>query len=365
MMEKATSLAVGKASLARLKTNFVEVSRISDHSHAVAPALSTPSDYPVTMPNLTVGSVDVTSADCFLNPILSSEPVGVDKELIRETRICDSYGYVPAVYDPTPSTPFGDSSQSLSILTAYDSWKKRFTGKCLQEFLTEAIPKNLGVVQCSVTRTRGVLGTTYFPKYNFGSDPLQGTGLVTTFMTSRKEAGANSVYPVYGIGISQSEQIGTLSANFMGSEYMISTLRVGSDVKLESGAIKYSSGSNSTNARGPREIRIILPARASLRKPTGQVGDATILDIPSMHVFENKRPRWEQRIGGYVVNFNHRVVMPSVKNFQLVDIDSHSTVLQFGKVSEDVFTLDFSHHFSPFQAFATALSSFDFKFCCD
>jgi tubby-related protein 1 len=56
----------------------------------------------------------------------------------------------------------------------------------------------------------------------------------------------------------------------------------------------------------------------------------------------------------------------SVKNFQLIDdLDENKIYLQFGKVTELTFNVDFQWPFSPMQAFALALSSFDYKFACE
>jgi tubby-related protein 1 len=41
----------------------------------------------------------------------------------------------------------------------------------------------------------------------------------------------------------------------------------------------------------------------------------------------NKPPRWNDQVGAYVLNFNGRVTMASVKNFQLVDPDDQNVVL--------------------------------------
>ena len=76
----------------------------------------------------------------------------------------------------------------------------------------------------------------------------------------------------------------------------------------------------------------------------------------------NKPPRWNDQVGAYVLNFNGRVTMASVKNFQLVEPDEQDAVLlQFGRVGKDEFTMDFRYPLTPFQAFAITLSSFDSK----
>ena len=56
----------------------------------------------------------------------------------------------------------------------------------------------------------------------------------------------------------------------------------------------------------------------------------------------------------------------SVKNFQLVTPeDQEAVLLQFGRVGKDLFTMDYQHPLSPFQAFAICLSSFDSKLACE
>lgn len=68
----------------------------------------------------------------------------------------------------------------------------------------------------------------------------------------------------------------------------------------------------------------------------------------------------------FVLNFNGRVDKASVKNFQLIDNDDENKIyLQFGRIAENEFTLDFQWPFSPTQAFAIALSSFDGKLACE
>lgn len=68
----------------------------------------------------------------------------------------------------------------------------------------------------------------------------------------------------------------------------------------------------------------------------------------------------------FVLNFNGRVDKASVKNFQLIDNEDENRIyLQFGRVGDQEFTLDFQWPFSPMQAFAVALSSFDNKLACE
>jgi MFS family permease len=89
-------------------------------------------------------------------------------------------------------------------------------------------------------------------------------------------------------------------------------------------------------------------------------------NLKDLNYLINKPPRWNEQVGAYVLNFNGRVTMASVKNFQLVDPDEqNAVVLQFGRVGKDDFTMDLQYPISPFQAFAVTLSSFDSKIACD
>uniref|UniRef100_A0A8C4NAT5 Tubby C-terminal domain-containing protein n=1 Tax=Eptatretus burgeri TaxID=7764 RepID=A0A8C4NAT5_EPTBU len=126
----------------------------------------------------------------------------------------------------------------------------------------------------------------------------------------------------------------------------------------------------------------------------------------------NKTPVWNDDTQSYVLNFHGRVTQASVKNFQIVHDNDRTTttslfivyflfiifqikakdfdaatnaplsftcphshplwcltaeyiVMQFGRVAEDVFTMDYSYPLCALQAFAVALSSFDGKIACE
>lgn len=88
---------------------------------------------------------------------------------------------------------------------------------------------------------------------------------------------------------------------------------------------------------------------------------------------KNKDPTYMEEIGGYSLDFNGRVTLPSNKNFQLLlngsDQQHNDKIsLQFGKVDQSeesaVYTLDLSWPFSPIQAFGVALCSCDWKLGC-
>lgn len=135
---------------------------------------------------------------------------------------------------------------------------------------------------------------------------------------------------------------------------------------FEVGQVSYRF--NLLKSRGPRRMICPLNCPASgesenseMKKPDYGDGHNTVL--------RNKAPRWHDQLQCWCLNFHGRVTVASVKNFQLVvALDpkgDDETVLQFGKVGDDTFTMDFRHPLSAFQAFAICLTSFGTKLACE
>ncbi|KAL2476435.1 Tubby-like F-box protein 7 [Abeliophyllum distichum] len=92
-------------------------------------------------------------------------------------------------------------------------------------------------------------------------------------------------------------------------------------------------------------------------------------------ILKNKAPRWHEHLECWCLNFHGRVTIASVKNFQLVATtdqsrpggkgDEETVLLQFGKVGNDTFTMDYRQPLSAFQAFAICLTSFGTKLACE
>ena len=96
---------------------------------------------------------------------------------------------------------------------------------------------------------------------------------------------------------------------------------------------------NVLGSRGPRKMQVSLPAvdennrivtwRAGQKDGTQddmlqRMKDRNLRDLIYLI---NKPPRWNEQVGAYVLNFNGRVTMASVKNFQLVDPDEQNAVV--------------------------------------
>lgn len=76
----------------------------------------------------------------------------------------------------------------------------------------------------------------------------------------------------------------------------------------------------------------------------------------------NKKPFYNRNSNIFWLNFNGRVTVPSVKNFQLVEEGiEDNVVLQFGKIGDDAYIMDYTWPMSAAQAFGICLSSLDHK----
>uniref|UniRef100_A0A0G4GA43 Tubby C-terminal domain-containing protein n=1 Tax=Chromera velia CCMP2878 TaxID=1169474 RepID=A0A0G4GA43_9ALVE len=72
----------------------------------------------------------------------------------------------------------------------------------------------------------------------------------------------------------------------------------------------------------------------------------------------NIPPRWDRNLNSYALPFFGRVKLASAKNFQLMmNGNPNDIILMFGKVSKDVFALDFRHPLTQLDAFAIAIAS--------
>ncbi|TPX30731.1 hypothetical protein SmJEL517_g05775 [Synchytrium microbalum] len=144
-------------------------------------------------------------------------------------------------------------------------------------------------------------------------------------------------------------------------------------LREELGSVIYDP--NILGFKGPRKMTVLLPGmtrngnRIPLR-PT-QSKDTLLEQYKSknereMLVLHNKSPQWNEETQSYVLNFNGRVTLASVKNFQIVhDNDLDYVILQFGRISENEFTMDFQYPLSAIQAFGIAITSFDAKLACE
>ena len=184
--------------------------------------------------------------------------------------------------------------------------------------------------------------------------------------------------------------LGKLRSNFLGTEYMIydhgknpeyddsyyDEKNDGMDIRCELGAIMYGANT-SLGSKGPRKMKVCFSKvddngnPAKVWQPTKKSDGMTncykqeTSDADKLACLENKPPEWNDEVGAYVLNFNGKVTMASVKNFQLINKEDDEKIMQFGRIGNNDFHLDVKWPMSLYQAFAVALSSFDSKLGCD
>jgi tubby-related protein 1 len=249
----------------------------------------------------------------------------------------------------------------------------------LAAFVCRPAPPLAGLLHCHVTRAKpqgpgSSAAAAAYCMYLEGPNPerIAGYAVGARFLLfgarQRGRGGSHyvlSLRPPAAEGAQPRDVLAHLRSNFLGTEFV---LAAGADGRDELAAVTY--GVNLLGARGPRRMMGALPAPAPAPPPPkGALARGAKSDScdPAVLLLRPKAPRWNARLNAFVLNFHGRVALPSVKNCQMLadGAPDGACSLQFGKVSEDTFTLDFMAPISPLQAFAIALSAFDQKLCCE
>lgn len=82
-------------------------------------------------------------------------------------------------------------------------------------------------------------------------------------------------------------------------------------------------------------------------------------------ILQNKAPMKHEIGNFYVLNFDGRVTVASVKNFQIIHEKLPDIMLTFGKIGTNEYVLDYCWPFNPVQAFFFGVMMCDYKICCD
>ncbi|KAG8389427.1 hypothetical protein BUALT_Bualt02G0228400 [Buddleja alternifolia] len=281
-------------------------------------------------------------------------------------------------------------------------------------------PRNTSI-QCFIKRNRGT--QTYHLYLNLNQALNDDGKFLLAARRSRRTTCTDYIISLNADDISKgsSNYIGKLRSNFLGTKFTIydaqppnagakvtksrSTRLVGMkqvSPRVPAGNYPVAHVSYELNvlgSRGPRRMQCVMDAiPISAIEPEGEAPTQTELlpSFPSQPFFrskstrqdsfrdgplsatpkdemlalKNKAPRWHEQLQCWCLNFNGRVTVASVKNFQLVASlengqEHENVILQFGKVGKDVFTMDYQYPISAFQAFAICLSSFDTKIACE
>jgi tubby-related protein 1 len=256
----------------------------------------------------------------------------------------------------------------------------------MRSFLTTPVPKGY-TLQCYIVRNKKGLKNKMYPTYELYMEEEDRFLLASKKRSKNKTSNYIISMDPKNLAKESASYLGKLRSNFVGTEFVIYDKGINPKevdeesasislmtVRQELGVVLYES--NILGSRGPRKMVAIVPSvrkdgtRAVFRPLTEKDGvlnkykaDNNSQDLT---VLSNKPPKWNDQVGAYVLNFQGRVTMASVKNFQLVAQDDAETViLQFGRVGKDTFTMDLQNPLSPLQAYAICLSSFDYKFACE
>ncbi|NP_001016482.1 tubby-related protein 1 [Xenopus tropicalis] len=251
----------------------------------------------------------------------------------------------------------------------------------LEEFVLRPAPQGV-TIKCKVTRDKKGMDRGLYPTYYVHLDNDKKVFLLAG-RKRKKSKTSNYLISIDATDLSRGGEnfIGKLRSNLMGTKFTVfdngaSPDKANSDwsnVRQELAAIVYET--NVLGFKGPRKMTVLIPGmdedceRVPVRPRNDNDGllqrwqNKNMENLIQLH---NKSPVWNDETQSYVLNFHGRVTHPSVKNFQIVHADDLDyIIMQFGRVADDAFTMDYKYPMCAVQAFAIALSSFDGKLACE
>ncbi|XP_068146191.1 protein king tubby [Drosophila tropicalis] len=249
----------------------------------------------------------------------------------------------------------------------------------IDQFVMQPAPQGV-LYKCRITRDRKGMDRGLFPIYYLHLERDYGKKIFLLGGRKRKKS-KTSNYIVSCDPTDLSRQAdgfcGKLRSNVFGTSFTVfdnGNKDSTESPRLDLAVIIYDT--NILGFKGPRNMTVILPGMTEddqrVKISSADPKQQGILDLWKLKNMDNivelhnKTPVWNDETQSYVLNFHGRVTQASVKNFQLVhDSDPEYIVMQFGRTSEDVFTMDYRYPLCAMQAFAIALSSFDGKIACE
>mmetsp|Transcript_18093 Transcript_18093/g.17411 ORF Transcript_18093/g.17411 Transcript_18093/m.17411 type:complete len:389 (+) Transcript_18093:100-1266(+) len=282
---------------------------------------------------------------------------------------------------------FSESNIQNPSFPSYREYDRR------QDGLEEGIPPivvmaykcgfNTEHVQCNVVRTKGLgLGAISYTNYELRLESTNELLMIAKKMNISRKGNFHFFDMTRGlIGETLSTKggnyLGKLEYNMQGTEFILANSA--SDAEEVAGFM-FDTDSSRDNMK-EKDIKDIGQARRLLavlpqNNPNGLSAPYKVADnhnvsmthvmrnnfeadrpYYNLHKFESKKPVLVN--GNLRLNFKGRVGIASVKNFQLTSVnDVDNIIVQFGKVDEDRFNLDFKAPFNAFQAFSLILSQF-------
>ncbi|CAL8305076.1 unnamed protein product [Lota lota] len=255
----------------------------------------------------------------------------------------------------------------------------------LLKFAVHPAPRDQ-TLQCRITRDRRGVEKGMYPTYYLHMEKEDGKRVFLMAGRKRKKCKtSNYLISIDPTDLSRDTHsyIGKLRSNVLGTKFTVYDggenpekkpfIKECESVRQELAAICYEK--NVLGLRGPRKMTVIIPGmlendeRVCIR-PRNDIETLLVRhdngNTDNLVTLMNKSPSWNEQSQSYVLNFHGRVTQASVKNFQIVHPDNEDyIVMQFGRVAEDVFSMDYSFPLCALQAFAITLSSFDGKLACE
>ncbi|XP_077449421.1 tubby-related protein 3 isoform X2 [Stigmatopora argus] len=254
----------------------------------------------------------------------------------------------------------------------------------LEEFVLLPAPCS-STVRCRITRDNKGMDRNFYPTYYMHMEKEDSKKVFLLAGRKRKYSKtAHYLISVDPTDLSREGEsfIGKLRSNLFGTKFTVynngtnpfknQAAAEDSSTRQELAAIHYES--NLMGFKGPRKMTVIIPGMGDNfdRVPVCPHNEQESLlsrweshSMDNLIELHNKAPMWNDDTQSYILNFYGRVTQASIKNFQIVhDKDPDYIVMQFGRVAEDIFTLDYNYPMCALQAFAICLSSFDHKMTC-
>jgi len=255
----------------------------------------------------------------------------------------------------------------------------------LENFVFQPAPQD-EQIQCRITRDRHGIDNRAYPIYYLH---LEREGMKKVFLLGarkrKKTTTSSYVISTDPTDVSRKNDsfVAKLRSNMMGTRFTCydsgkaysepGALINPDNLRKEMVTIGYET--NVLGFKGPRRMTIVVPGmdldgervecQPTHEKETlsAKLDSKSNENITTLH---NKSPVWNEDSQSYVLNFHGRVTQASVKNFQIVhEKEPDYIVLQFGRIADDVFTMDYKYPLCAVQAFSIALSSFDNKLACE
>ncbi|KAF8564991.1 hypothetical protein P879_04758 [Paragonimus westermani] len=278
----------------------------------------------------------------------------------------------------------------------------------LEEFVLYPAPQGV-TIRCRITRDKHGMDRGIYPTYYLHMEREDRKFFMLAARRRKRSATSNYVISSDATDLSRNADsfAGKLRANFLGTQFVVygdgrfgrnrtevsSTNRSRQSIRSNESGCEFADenlyavrdnlrelaaiiyDTNVLGFKGPRKMTVLIP-RMLDNDQRAEFGVGTANDglveawkqkcMNNLMELHNKNPVWNEDTQSYVLNFYGRVTQASVKNFQIVhDADVNYVIMQFGRVAEDLFTMDYAYPMCALQAFGIALSSFDGKLACE